>query len=409
MRQHLRENALCLLMASAAAATVGWLGLYGFSWTDYEAEAKPAFTALLHGHVLAFLRLAPVYGGSLLERAPFALAAGAWGGGPLAVYRLVALPCLLAAIALAAWLCASMRRAGASRLARAVAVGLCVANPLVLPALEVGHPEELLGGVLCVAAVLAATRQRSLLAAVLLGLAIANKEWALLAVGPVLLALCAQRVRTLVLAALLAAALLAPFVLASAGGLRGELGASSHTGAIFQPWQLWWFFGAPNHVPASAENANHMQLAAALDTRPGYRIAPRWIEGLAHPLILALALPLTLLAWPRRRRAEAPLLLLALLLALRCALDPWDFAYYPIPFLLALLAWETTVFRRPPLLSLAASASLWTLFEWLPKHASPDVVSASFAAFAVLSILALGLRLYASRGEPRRRSTARID
>jgi len=97
MRLRIRENALCAFLAAAGTATMAWLGLYGFAWSDYETEARPAFGALTHGHVLEFLRLAPAYGGSLVERAPFALLPGLWGGGELAVYRMVALPCLLAA------------------------------------------------------------------------------------------------------------------------------------------------------------------------------------------------------------------------------------------------------------------------------------------------------------------------
>ena len=89
----MRENALCAFVAGAGSATMAWLGLYGFAWNDYDTEARPAFDALVHGHVLDFLRLAPAYGGSLVERAPFALVPHLWGGGQLAVYRIVALPC----------------------------------------------------------------------------------------------------------------------------------------------------------------------------------------------------------------------------------------------------------------------------------------------------------------------------
>ncbi len=93
----------------------GWLGLYGFAWSDYETEVRPAYDALTHGHVLEFLRLAPAYGGSLVERAPFALLPGLWGGGALAVYRMVALPCLVAAAVLGVWLVAQMRTVGATK------------------------------------------------------------------------------------------------------------------------------------------------------------------------------------------------------------------------------------------------------------------------------------------------------
>ncbi|HTB49931.1 MAG TPA: glycosyltransferase 87 family protein, partial [Solirubrobacteraceae bacterium] len=216
MRQLARENALCAFLAGTASAVVAWLGLYGFAWNDYETEARPAFDALAAGHVLEFLRLAPVYGGSLLERAPFALLPSLWGGGELAVYRMVALPCLLAAAALGVWLVARMRAEGRSRLCRAVVLGLCVASPLTLQALEIGHPEELLGACMCVAAVLLANRNRMVPAALILGLAIANKEWALLAIGPVLLALPAKRrLLCLSIAGAVAAAVLAPLVLVS--------------------------------------------------------------------------------------------------------------------------------------------------------------------------------------------------
>src|SRR5580704_18373148 len=112
MRQLLRENALCAFVAAAASATMAWLGLYGFAWNDYESEARPAFDALAQGHVVEFLRLAPAYGGSFVERAPFALLPGLWGGGELAVYRMLALPCLLATVILAACLARWMRAHG---------------------------------------------------------------------------------------------------------------------------------------------------------------------------------------------------------------------------------------------------------------------------------------------------------
>ena len=92
----MRENALCSGFAGAVTATMAWLGLYGFAWSDYE-RGEPRLRRATHGQLAEFLRLAPAYGGSLVERAPFALLPALWGGGSLAVYRMVALPCLLAA------------------------------------------------------------------------------------------------------------------------------------------------------------------------------------------------------------------------------------------------------------------------------------------------------------------------
>jgi hypothetical protein len=434
MRRAVRENALCVLAAAAVSAAMAWLGLYGFAWSDYETEAQPALNALTHGHVLAFLRLAPAYGGSLVERAPFALAPGLWGGGQLAVYRMVALPCLLAAAALGVWLCARMRAAGGPALWRAVTLGVCVANPLTLRALELGHPEELLGACLCVAAVLLAGRDRPIWAGVLLGLAIANKEWALLVAGPVLLALPVStggagdpsrlraRMRAprrhglcLASAMVVTAVVLAPLVLASPGGFAaGARGAAAPRQELVQPWQIWWFLGTPNHVSAPTGNVRTVPMNAALSTHPGWRIAPVWLTGTAHLLIVLIMLPLTLLAWRARRRPDAPLMLLALLLLLRCLLDPWDTAYYALPFVFALLAWEVLgehMRRRPPVLALASTALAWWSYQWLPAHgASPDVQAAVFMAWTLPLGAGLALWLYGgerTRISPRSRLAAR--
>jgi hypothetical protein len=408
MRQLVRENALCVAIAGAAIATMAWLGLYGFAWNDYEAEAQPAFDALVHGHAIEFLRLAPAYGGSLVERAPFALMSSLWGGGELAVYCMVALPCLLACAALGVWLVARMRSEGRSTLARAVTLGLCVANPLSLDALEIGHPEEILGACLCVGAVLLASRGRSLWAGALLGLAIANKEWALLAVGPVLLVLPARRrLPCLASAGALATAVLAPLVLVgSSGFVAGARAFATAPSEIFQPWQLWWFFGAPNHVPVPSGVIRAIPMGAPLSTRPLWRWAPAWLSGVPHPLIVALGLVLAGALWLQRRRRTGAgivserdaLLLLALAMLVRCVLDDWDVMYYLLPFVFALLAWEIGgPAKRPPVLALSSTALVWTSFQWLPAHASPDIEAAFFLAWSLPLVALLAFTLYKPR------------
>jgi Glycosyltransferase family 87 len=389
MRSRARENAVCVFLAAAGSATMAWLGLYGFAWNDYDTEARPAFEALVHGHMVSFLQLAPAYGGSLVERAPFALLPGLWGGGQLAVYRMVALPCLLAAAALGVWLVAQLRaREDRSTLARAVALGICVANPLTLRALELGHPEELLGGALCIAAVLLAARERPLWAGLALGLAIANKEWALLAVGPVLLALPSRRALCMTCAAAVAAFILAPLALiGSSGFVTSTRGAAAPPSSIFQPWQVFWFFG---HHGATVRGLFG-------EIKPGYRTAPGWVGIISHPLIVAVSVPLTALAWRLGRRGQSDaLLLLALLLLLRCVLDTWDTVYYPIPFVLALLAWESLgAQRRPAVLALSSTALAWIGFQWLPVHVSADAQAAFFLAWSLPLAAVLGLSLYA--------------
>jgi hypothetical protein len=447
MRERVRENAPVAALGLLATAVMTWLGLYGFVWNDYEVEAQPAFAALVHGHLELFLRSAPVYGGSFVERAPFALIPGLWGGGELAVYRLVALPCLLGVAVLAVWLAADMRALGRSTLARAIAVGVCLANPLTLRALELGHPEDLLGGALCVAAVLLALRGRPLWAGLLLGAAIANKEWAVLALGPVLLALPARRSLCLAMAVAATGAVLAPLALVHAGSfLASARGTAAPTSTIFQPWQVWWFLG--HHGPVVRGLLGNVKV--------GYRTAPGWVGRVSHPLIVALALPLTGLFWWRRRgdtnverggspsrervgmsmgmgvapdepegparRATDALGLLALLFLLRCVLDTWDTSYYMLPCVLALLAWNVhgeplgsaapsrlpllawNVHGEPlgspapsrlPLLASGCTVLAWLSFQWLPAHVSADAQSALFLAWTLPLVAALALRLYA--------------
>src|SRR5438270_776567 len=158
-----RSIVLDAALAVVALLVVGAMGLHG--GRDWPSEAKPAVDALLARHLHRFLMLAPVYGNSLILRAPFFFAASLWHGGALDVFRSGAVQCLAATGVLGVWLSTKMRAQGRSTLPRMVVLLLCVANPLALPALNWGHPEELLGAVLCVAAVLCALRERSMWAA----------------------------------------------------------------------------------------------------------------------------------------------------------------------------------------------------------------------------------------------------
>jgi len=381
-----RPVALDAALAAVALVVLGWLKLHpGLDWRE---EAQPAVHALLAGHVHSFLTLAPIYGASLVLRAPFLLATKLSHSGDLAVYRASAIPCLMATGALAVWLSAQMRVKGSSTVARVLVLLVCAANPLIMWALKWGHPEELLSAAFCVAAVLCALRERSIAAAVLLGLAIANKEWAVLATGPVLVALPRARIRTLLIAGGVAAALMAPFMLATAGFTGQVKAVGTGTGTIFHPWQIWWFFGSFPHP--------HPGLFV-FDPNFVYRLPPSWLGGLGHSLVVVLMPVLTalygLVRHPRAGRArQDALLLLALLLALRCMLDPWDISYYWLPFLFALLAWEVVSTRRAPMMSLVATAvAAWTL----QNHFAFDTQAAVFLVVSVPSLLALAVAVYA--------------
>jgi hypothetical protein len=384
-----RPHVPAALGAAAGMAVMWWIGLIGFAWTDYDLEASPAFKALADGHFGGFLELCPAYAGSMLLRAPFALLPGLWGGGELAVYRAVSFPCLLAAAALGVWLVGRLRAHGVGRLARVTALGVLVAGPVTYEALDYTHPEEILVASLCLTAVFAARGGRAGWTGVLLGLAVAAKPWALVAVGPVLVTLQAHRLRSLGAAIGAAAAVLSPFAFVGLSTIRGIGGGVSHTGSIFQPWQVWWWLGT--HGPRVIGTDGHVKI--------GYRAAPEWIDRVSHPLIVVAAFALTAL-WLRRRRRRLvgdELLLLSLVLQVRCLVDPWNHIYYAVPCVFALVAWETLSARRAPVGALLLSVAAWVSFETLPGRVTPDVLSAVYLAWAVPFTAALAARVYGIR------------
>ncbi len=372
-------------LTAVALCALGWLGLYGFAWNDYDDEARLAVDALLRGDLTAFAAASPAYGGSLLMRAPFALIASLLGGGDLAVYRALALPCLAAVGVIAIVVSGRMRSAGRPAIAWVTAIVLIAANPIELRALEIGHPEELLVGALCVGAALAAVARRPTLAAVLVGLAVAGKPWAVLAVPAVVALADGRRVRAVLVTGAVAAAVMAPIAALNHDRFVESNQALTQTSQIFQPWQAWWFTG--RHGPE----------VRGIDgqVKPGYRAAPAWIARVTRPVVVLAAVTLSFLWWRRSGDRMDALLLLALIFLLRCLLDPWNNVYYAVPFLLCLGTWEGLVRREPPVLALAATVLTWVTFQELPGVASADLQSLAYLVWSVPLAACLALRAFA--------------
>jgi hypothetical protein len=370
---------LAALLGAASLVVLALSTLLTVAFTDYEEEALPSVTALVHGDVGGFLAALPAYGGSLVLRAPAALGADALGGGELAVYRALALPCLAAALIFALVLFTHLhgRRAG---LAAWLGLAVVVANPVLIPALDTGHPEELLGAVLCAGAVAAALRDRPLLAGVLLGVAGANKAWALLAVVPALIALRRGHLTLLLSAGALCALVLAPaFVQQGGTRVAGTQTATDGTGAIFQPWQWTWFAGHHGDV-----------VRGVYGEKAGFRTGPAWVTQLGHLPVVVLPILLALAAWVVRRvdRGDA-LLVLALCFLVRCVVDPWDTAYYHLPFLMALAAHEVLARHRAPVLSIAATAAVYASTVLARDRLAPDAQAVLYLLWSVPAMAAL--------------------
>jgi hypothetical protein len=368
-----------VLVALGAVAACAWAAATIPLMGDYAYELRPAISALLAGDMTAFAAAVPVYGGSVWPRAPFAWLAHALGGGDLAVYRAGAFACLLALAALAVALERTMRRAGRPLADRLGVVLVLLAAPVVLRALRDGHPEDVLAGALAAGGVLLALRDRPAAAGIALGLAAASKPWAVLAFLPALAAAPGRRLLLTLAAGAAGAAAVLPVLLLSGDHLAAQAAGASGTGRIFHPQQLFW--------PLREAHAN------------GGFTGPAWLAPLTHPLIVLLAAPLTG-AWLLRRRATgAPahdaLLLLALLLLLRCVLDPWNNAYYAVPLVLALASWEALAGRGLPVLALATTALTWLSFEQLPALTGRDGLAAFYLAWTIPLAGVLAHRLWA--------------
>lgn len=362
-------------------AAVGWSNLGTAAFTDYETEAQPAITALEALDVGAFLDHAPAYGGGLLLESPGLVLQDVFGGGLDGAFRAIAVPGLLALGLLALWLWSAL--AGQSRPRAAwLALLVCVASPAVGRALYVGHPEEILGGVLVAAAALAAVRDRPGWCGVLLGLALVNKAWAIVAVLPILMILERQRVLCALVFVPIAVAGWLPFLLGRSDGVAALSQSGQDAGPIFQPWQLFWFFGA-----------HKGDVTTPTGVHADYRTPPDWIAPLTHPLVVAMPLLVAcgLLALRYLRRQPVTpadgLGLLVVALLLRQLLDTWNTNYYAIPVVLAMLVWETMTRDRLPVVSAAvaglASLTMTQTRDWL----SPDLQSAVYLAWMVPLLL----------------------
>ena len=290
-----RDLAAPACLALAGAFLLAVLGLQTMAFTDYEAEAEPALLALRHGHLWAFLHHLPAYGGSLILRAPFALLPAAWHGGDLALFRTMAAPCLLAAVALAVVLhrraLGARRRAhrGAGRrscswpptrsrcapwrsvIPRSSSAARCASAP--------GSPRS--PAARCWPARCSAPRwptsrgpsSRSPRSCSCSATG-ADAPWpARWASPPCSSPRCSC---------------------SAAGALTSTVATARTSGAIFQPWQLWWFLGEHGH--------RVMGLYGAHD---GYRTPAPWITRISHPLVILVPVAVALLVGRRRRVAGA--------------------------------------------------------------------------------------------------------
>ena len=347
-----RALPFCLVIAASA-----WISQSPDSLGDYPGDGAPAVDALASWRIGDFISAQPLMGPfSILVRAPFAALAD---GGELSAYRLGSFPCVLAAGLLGLYLAGIARRRRVGLLGQALIVALCLLNPLTFEALEMGHPEEILTAALVVGAVAVAAEGHVGRATLLLGLALATKQWAVIAVLPVLMALPARQIRVAAGAAAIAIALTLPGFLAAPTQFLEMQGNAANTKQIVDAWSVWY---------AAAPEVTQQIDVGGETVAVQRRLLPEELGHLSHPLIVLTALLLPLLLAVRRGSfrlsGSDAMALLALLALLRCGLDPVNNLYYHVPFLLAVVGWDAASTRGLPVRGLVAFGIAMLFAHW---------------------------------------------
>ncbi len=335
---------LSLGLLAVVVFSVSQTGDYVIGGAISGDNAGPAIQALAHGSITGYLTHQPFIGlTSLVLRVPFAALAPALGGGNLLTYQLGALACMLPLALLAGWLVAARELPLGPRLFRLLAVLVVITSPILRQTVTEGHPEEVVAAVLGCCAVVAATRGQVRWSAVLLGLAIGTKEWAVIALPPVMIALPHRRREVGLIAGGLALVLWGAPWLADPAAFVRALHSVGGT-RLVNPFSLLWPLGSPVHLPGG-------QLAPV-------RHIPLGLSRSAAAMLTSAVVAALLAGWylrARRRGAACdPLALLALLGLLRCVCDTTHLEYYLIAALIPLAVWESMQ-DRPPLATIFLS------------------------------------------------------
>jgi hypothetical protein len=393
--------ATAAVVAIAAAIVLSSHVLGDYASSSTADNAAPAIRDLLAGDLHRFLADQPLMGSlSLLLRLPFAGLAKLLGGGATLTYQLGALPCVSAPGLVGVVVARRMRAAGRPAPVRALIIAVCLLNPATFGALRAGHPEELLAASFCAAAVLLArSGERPVLAGLLAGMAFATKQWALLALAPVLLVAPAARLRVAAAAMLAGALLTLPAPLASPAPFlkAGRAVAGSHR---LYPTSAWWALRSSQRVVASDGVAEHRATVQRLP------LGLTRSAGSGALVLAAVALIAACLARRRRLELDGALGLLALLMLLRCVLDPLPLDYYYAPVLVALAAWEGQGRRSLPIGTLLAGAAVAALLGPAPLGLGATATNVLVLTMAAVLAWRVGRATFGGERRPSTEVTA---
>jgi hypothetical protein len=256
---------------------------------------------------------------------------------------------------------------------------LCMINPVSARAIALGHPEEILGGVLVAGGVLAAIGGRMGTMTVSLALALLTKQWALFGLVPAAIVVGWQRLkRPVAIGGLICLVVGVPVLVANFGTLwDANIGQLDIKNEHVQPASIWWPFTEAAYIPG----------------REGFHAMPDFLRFGARPLIVGIGvlLPFVFARRVRESPAARVLPLLALVLLLRCVLDPVNNGYYQVPFFLALVAADAVTGRILPTLVAAAGLEVITV---VARHRGPALICAVYLAWALPFVVYLAGRAW---------------
>ena len=367
-----------VLSVSALVSYLSWSATY-----DYSEDAGPPIDALVHGRWGDFLHARAVMGPlSLIIRAPFAAMAQITGGGDFrqlyeGAYKWGIFPCVLAAGLLGLYLARVLAERGKPLREQALVVALCMISPPALKALQYGHPEEILGAALGVGAVVAGLRGHTGWAILLAACTVANKQWGIFVLLPVALTLPSRDIKRGALwVAIVGVVTFVPLALADFNTIRSLYENMTDLRDTFVlPADVWYPF-----LPGSPDLQAHQH------------VMPDWLGLIGRPLLIAVCLTVPLLYARRVREdpVDRALALLALVLLLRCVLDPLNNVYYHTPFLMALVA--AGAFSRTLIPALLATVLIWLTSKFGDN--SPNVLVVMYLAWSLPMAAWLAARAY---------------
>jgi hypothetical protein len=273
------------------------------------------------------------------------------------LYRFGLFPCLMALVLLGAYAAKTLERRGIPIRTQLLTGLLVLGLPLWHSAITLGHPDEFVTTGLALGAILAAVNGRTTTAAVLLGVALASKQWAVLAIPAVAITVPPAIARKAIAVSIgVYLALVLPMAIGNADRFADTLSAGSTSSNGLVDADTIWLPFAENHDRRIFDGVESVVLPQ--------RNLPHALTSAIHPLIVLLAIALSFALWRKRVRidAEVIFLLLALIFLLRCMLDPVTNHYYHAPFLASLAIYEGLGKRPVPVLTLIASAAFLPRF-----------------------------------------------